>query len=76
MLRVKARMLAIPQVFENDVWVDKTNDHRWYIHQIEHAAEYKGIPVASDIEFRFAPFSDPIYSIEIDALLPEELLPV
>lgn len=75
-LRVKARMLAIPQMFENDVWVDKKNDHRWYIHQIEHASEYRGIPVAANVELRFAPFTDPIYDLEIDALLPEELLPV
>lgn len=75
-LRVAARMLAVPQLFENDVWVDKKNDHRWYVHKIQHIAELKGIPIAARVELRFAVFTDPVYSIDIDALLPEALLPV
>ncbi len=74
-IRVKARILAVPQIFENDVWVDKKNDYRWYIHAIQSAAELRGIPIAVDAEFRFAPFTDPVYSFEIDAQVPAELLP-
>lgn len=70
---VKGRMLAVPAVFENDVWVDKKNDHRWYIHRIKNVVELRNIPIAIDVEFRFAPFTDPIYDFEILDQIPDLL---
>jgi hypothetical protein len=69
-LRVKATMLGVPQVFENDVWVDKQTDRRWYIHQIQHRIEIRGVAAVIDCEFRLAPFTDPIYQIEITDQIP------
>jgi hypothetical protein len=72
-LVVAARMIAVPQLFEEDVWVDPSNDNRWYIHEIRSLVEWRGTPVVISAELRFAPFSDPIYSISVPALLPEKL---
>lgn len=70
MLRVKATMLAIPQLFENDVWVDRTKDARWFINTIENLAEYRGVPIVLSVELRLAPYSHPVYDVEIENQVP------
>jgi hypothetical protein len=70
-LRVRAKMLAVPMVFENDVWVDKSSDHRWYIHEIQNHVEIRGVAAVIDCELRLAPFSDPIYQIAIADQIPQ-----
>lgn len=67
---VKARMLATPQLDEEDVWVDKDTDFRWYLHRIEHLVEVQGVPAIVQAELRLAPFTDSIYGIEIAGQLP------
>lgn len=69
-IMVKATLLADPQLHEEDVWVDRGNDHRWYIHSLKNAEEIQGFPVIVDAEFRLAPFTDPIYQIEMPDQLP------
>ena len=64
-LRVAARMLAIPHLFENDVWVDKDTDRRWYIHAIENLVEIRGMPIVVQAELRLAPFTDVIYQFPL-----------
>lgn len=64
-LVVGAKMLANPQLFRYDVWVDKKNDYRWIIHAVQNRVEYRGKAVVVDVEMRFAPFSHPIYSIQM-----------
>lgn len=71
MLRVRATMLGVPQVFENDVWVDKKTDRRWYIHQIQNRIEIRGVAAVIDCELRLAPFTDPIYKFEIADQVPQ-----
>lgn len=70
MLKVKAKMLPIPQLFERDVWVDQKRDARWFVHQIEARGEYQGVPVLLSVELRLAPYSHPIYQIEIPDQVP------
>ena len=70
-LRVQADMIAVPQVFENDVWVDKSTDRRWFVHKIENKIEIRGVAAVVDCEFRLAPFTDPVYKIEIADQVPQ-----
>lgn len=62
---VPARMLGCPQLHEEDIWVNKKTDERWYVHEIKHVAEIRGIPLVVSAELRLAPFSDQIYEIEV-----------
>ena len=64
-MRVTARMIAVPQMFENDVWVDKAQDTRWIIHKIKNIVEVRGVPVVCQVELRLAQFTDPIYDFVI-----------
>jgi len=72
--KVKAVMLARPQLDSRDVWVDEATDTRWEIHGIQHVEEVSGTPVLVGAEFRLLPFSHPVYEIEIER--PEVKLPV
>ena len=68
---MQARMLAIPQLQEKDVWVDRFSDMRYICHTIKPACEIKGVPVIYDpVELRRAPFTNIIYDFPI----PDEVL--
>lgn len=69
-LRVKARMLAIPQVEENDFWVDADSDLRWYVHSVENIVEVRGVPLVCTVELRLAPYSEVIYKFPIPNQVP------
>lgn len=60
-IRVNARMLAQPFMNEEDVWIDKMSDNRWFIHRIQHIVERRGVPVVAMVELRHAPYSHKIY---------------
>lgn len=62
---VKARMLNTWMLSEEDIWVNKVTDDRYYIHTVQHVAEIRGVPIAANVEMRPAPASDPVYAIEI-----------
>jgi len=63
--RVRLRGLNSPQVFSYDVWVAKHNDYRWILRQIGNVVEVRGVPVVISAEARLAPFSHPVYKIEV-----------
>jgi hypothetical protein len=69
-LRVRARMIAIPQVEERDVWVDQDSDLRWYVHQVQDLVEVRGVPLVCEVELRLAPFTDVIYKFPIADQVP------
>ena len=69
--RVRARMLNIPQVFSYDVWVDRDSDNRWVVHTIKNIVEIRGVPIVLSAELRLAPYTHPIYSIEIVDQVPQ-----
>lgn len=58
---ITARMLAQPFMSEEDVWIDKRSDNRWFVHEIQHIAERKGVPVVARVSLRHAPYSHVIY---------------
>lgn len=66
-LRVRARMLARPQLFEQDIWVSRHNDTRWMVHGVQHLAELRGVPVAVSAELHLLPATHPIYLLNINA---------
>lgn len=62
---VNARMLAIPQLDEEDVWVSKKNDTRWYVHAIQHLEEMRNVPLIYTVQLSLAPFTDVVYKFPI-----------
>lgn len=68
--RTVFRAINSPQVFSYDVWVDRDTDQRWILHEITNVVEIRGVPIIVAIEGRLAPFSHPIYSLEIDDQVP------
>lgn len=67
---VGARMLAEPQLDEEDVWVARDTDMRWFVHTIKHIAEIRGYPLVYQVELRLAEFSNGVYQIEIPDQVP------
>jgi hypothetical protein len=62
---VTGRMLMLPLIDEQDVWVSRKTDDRYYIHSIQHMAELRGVPLIANVELRPAPFTDVIYEIPV-----------
>lgn len=78
-VQVKARAIGCIQLNKYDVWVDDHSDQRWIIHDIQHASEIRGVPLVFIVTMRLAPYSDPVYSVEVggeDAELAGPVLPV
>lgn len=59
------RMLMLPLLQEYDVWVSRDLDERYYVHQIQHVAEMRGVPLIASVELRPASATDVINGIEI-----------
>lgn len=62
---VSGRMLMLPLIGEQDLWVSRQTDDRYYIHSIQDAAEMRGVPLIANVEMRPAAFTDVIYDIPI-----------
>ena len=60
---LKANILAVPLADSYDVWVNKKNDLRWAIHDIEHLEEYRNVPIVLRVGMRLLPFTHPVYKI-------------
>ncbi len=62
---ISGRMLMLPLINEQDIWVSRKTDDRYYIHSIQDVAEIRGVPLVANVEMRPAPFTDVIYQIPI-----------
>jgi hypothetical protein len=62
---ISGRMLMLPLIDEQDVWVSRKTDDRYYIHSIQNVAEIRGVPLVANVELRPAPFTNVIYQIPI-----------
>lgn len=67
-LVVPAKLLAVPQLFDKDVWVDKDTDIRYFISGVQHLAEIRGVPVVVAASLKPAPLSHVIYKFPIEGL--------
>lgn len=69
---VRAMMLMLPLLEEQDVWINKKTDERYFVHAIQHTAELRGVPLLASVELRPAAFSDVVYSVPIPEGLADE----
>lgn len=73
-IRIKARMLMLPIIGEQDIWVSRKTDTRYYIESTQNLYEMRGVPIIAQVDLRPAPFTDVAYRIPIpqqDAWLQE-----
>ena len=66
---VQARMLGVPHLNEEDIWVARKQDLRWYIHRVQNISEIRGVAIVVQTELRLIPFSELIYTIDIPGQL-------
>lgn len=66
---VSAQMILTDLMGEDDVWVNKLTDERYFVHKVEHSIEVRGVPILGNVELRPIAYSSAIYSIEIPAQL-------
>lgn len=64
-ISVPVKMLAVPQVYHGDIWVQRDSDQRWHIHDVKNLVEVRNVPVIIEAEMRLMPFTSDIYSIVI-----------
>lgn len=62
---VRARMVNTWMLGEEDIWVNRITDERYYIHRVQNVAEIRGVPLIANVEMRPAPFSSAAYDIEL-----------
>jgi hypothetical protein len=62
---ITARFIGDPSLYSYDVWVNRTSDERYYIHNVAVKGHVRGYPLIYDAELRLAPFSDIIYTFDI-----------
>jgi hypothetical protein len=77
-VELKGRCLGFPQLNKEDVWVDAKSDQRWFIHEIMHLSEWRGVPLIVHAGIKLAPYTSQVYKIEVggeDAELPGPTLP-
>jgi len=64
-LVVYGRFLGIPQVYAQDIWVNKTADARYQIHSIKVDAQIRGVPIVVTAELRKLPPGDVAYLLPL-----------
>jgi len=68
---VQSEMLMTELVMEQDVWVNAVTDDRYFVHEVQHIAEVRGVPLIGMVSLRPIPYSSIIYTIEIPQQLAE-----
>ena len=58
-------MLLTDLMGEDDIWVNKRTDDRYYIHKIDHVSEIRGCPLIGNVEMRPIAYSSVVYDIKI-----------
>jgi hypothetical protein len=64
-----AEMLMIDTVSNEDVWVSKKTDERYFIREVRHTAEVRGIALVGQVRLALISMSSPIY----DIVIPDQL---
>lgn len=68
---VQADMVMVDLMSELDLFVVDVSDERYYVHNVQHTAEMRGVPLTANVELRPVPYSSVIYTIEIPQQLQE-----
>lgn len=61
----RARMANPWLLAEEDVFVNKVTDDRYYVHRVDDLYTFRGVPIVANVELRPAPGSDVIYALAI-----------
>lgn len=72
------RIKGFPAIAKHDIWVDEKSDQRWIFHDVYHLAEWRGVPLVTQVKVKLLPFTDQAYKIEVggeEADLPGPILP-
>jgi len=62
---VQARVIGFPAISRHDIWVNGKSDERWFIHKIDVAAAFRGVPVIYNVTMGLVPFNNAVYAIEV-----------
>lgn len=62
---VTARVVSAPALALEDVWVNGHSDERWFVQDVKHLAELRGVPLVTEVTLRLAPFTDAVYRIGV-----------
>jgi len=62
---IKGRVLAVLPIVHRDVVVLEGSDRRYYIHRVATISSRLGVPIVYDVELRYAPRSDVVYTFDI-----------
>jgi hypothetical protein len=62
----KGRCPAFPQLNHEDVLVDIQSDRRYFVHKVEHAGQYRNVPVVVTCDLRLAESGHVIYTHPVE----------
>lgn len=63
-----ARIIAFPDVAQEDIWVDAVTDERWSIEGIKIESAWRGVPLIYSVQLSLVAFNNAIYKIPVTAL--------
>lgn len=63
---MRAQIAGLPPINQYDAWVSPTANYRFYITNIQVAAEMEGLPLVYNVELRLAERSDILYSFPVE----------
>lgn len=65
---VEATVCGWPEVGTRDVFCEERSGRRWFLETIKETSALRGFPYQFTLEWRQAPFSDPVYQVPTDGL--------
>lgn len=68
---IQARFLGDILLYSYDVWINAFSDERYYVQTTQVSSQIRGVPISYNVELRLAPFSDIIYSFDINKTYPQ-----
>lgn len=60
------RVVAFPDIFKEDIWVDAGTDQRYLIDRISIIAAWRKVPLVYQVELKLVEFNNTIYRIPVD----------
>ena len=70
----RAEMVLVDMLVEDDLFIVKKTDDRFFVHSVQHTAEIRGVPIVANVELRLAPFTSPVYDIPVPDQLDDLLI--
>jgi hypothetical protein len=59
------RFLGGPQIYAQDIWVNKHADQRYNIQPVKVEAHMRGVPIVATVELRLLPPDDVVYQLGV-----------